>query len=285
MLRTLTTRGLTVARAMVWAGALVVGLSTADLATAQSLEAVFSKAATPGKTVDHGAWDKLLKAYVKPDASGLNRVAYTKFKAEGHQELKAYVAALQAVDVPSLSKAEQFAFWANLYNARTIDVVLDKYPVKSIKDVSLGGGLKTLVTGGPWQAKVAKVGGFDLSLDDIENKILREIYKDPRVHYAVNCASVGCPNLLLEAFTGAKLEAQLDAGAKGFINSPRGITFTGDKVWASSIYDWFKADFGGSVASITAHMATYAEPALKAQLAKVTAIHDYGYDWALADAK
>jgi Protein of unknown function, DUF547 len=270
------------ARAAVFVGALVAGVHGAS---AQSFEAVFSKAGTPGKTVDHSAWDRMLKAYVKPDSSGLNRVAYTKFKADGHKDLKAYVAALQAVDVPTLSKDEQFAFWANLYNARTIDVVLDKYPVKSIKEVSLGGGLKSLVTGGPWQGKIVKVNGFDLSLDDIENNILRAIYKDPRVHYAVNCASVGCPNLLLEAFTGAKLEAQLEAGAKDFVNSPRGIKIDGDKVWASSIYDWFKADFGGNVASITAHMAKYAEPALKAKLAKVTAINDYGYDWALADAK
>jgi Protein of unknown function, DUF547 len=287
--RTYASRGLQTvsgaARTVAFAGALVAGLVGSTAASAQSFEAVFSKAATPGKTVDHSAWDRMLKAYVKRDATGLNRVAYAKFKAEGHKELKAYVAALQAVDVPTLSRDEQFAFWANLYNARTIDVVLDKYPVKSIKEVSLGGGLKTLVTGGPWQATIAKVNGFSVSLDDIENKILRAIYKDPRVHYAVNCASVGCPNLLLEAFTGAKLEAQLEAGAKDFINSPSGIKFTGDKVWASSIYDWFKADFGGSVASITAHMAKYAEPELKAKLAKVTAIHDYGYDWALADTK
>jgi hypothetical protein len=254
-------------------------------AQAASLVATFGKSAEGGKTVDHGAWDQLLKTYVTTDAGGLNRVDYKAFKAKGHSQLKAYVSQLQAVDVPSLSKQEQFAFWSNLYNARTVDIVLDKYPVKSIKDISLGGGLKTLVTGGPWQAKVVKVNGVDLSLDDIENEILRAIYKDPRVHYAVNCASVGCPNLLREAFTGAKLDAQLEAGARDFINSPRGLKIEGDKVWASSIYDWFKADFGGSVASITAHMAKYAEPELKAKLAKVTAISSYGYDWALADAK
>ena len=262
-----------------------VGLVAVEPAAAQSIESVFSKSSEPGKTVDHSGWDRLLKSYIKTDATGLNRVAYAKFKAEGHKDLKSYVAALQKVDVPSLSKPEQFAFWANLYNARTIDVVLDKYPVKSIKEVSLGGGLKSLVTGGPWQGKVVKVNGLDLSLDDIENNIMRAIYKDPRVHYSVNCASVGCPNLRTEAFTGAKLEQQLEAGAKDFINSPRGILINGDKVWASSIYDWFKADFGGSIASITAHMAKYAEPALKAKLAKVTAINEYGYDWALADAK
>ena len=86
----------------------------------------------------------------------------------------------------------------------------------------------------------------DLSLDDIEHGILRPIFRDPRVHYAVNCASIGCPNLRLDAFTGANLDKELDAGARDYINSPRGLAFPGGKTTASSIYKWFQEDFGGN---------------------------------------
>lgn len=246
----------------------------------------FSRATTGSPaTVDHAIWDRLLKAYIVPDATGLNRVDYKRFKAAGHKDLKTYVAALQKVDPSKLDKPEQFAFWANLYNSRTIDVVLDKYPVKSIKEVSLGGGLKALVGGGPWQATIAKINGVAMSLDDIENKVLRAVFKDPRVHYSVNCASVGCPNLPTEAFTGARLEAMLEAGARAFVNSPRGIKVEGGKVvHASSIYTWFEADFGGSAAKVLDHVRTYAEPTLKQKLEGITTIVGYDYDWALADA-
>lgn len=235
-------------------------------------------------TVDHTAWDNLLKTYVVPGADGINRVAYGRFKTEGNVELKSYIKALEGVDVRGLDRPEQFAFWANLYNAKTVDIVLEKYPVKSIKDISLGGGLVAAVTGGPWKAKVLMVSGAELSLDDIEHGILRPVFKDPRVHYAVNCASFGCPNLGAQAFTGATLEAQLDAGARAYVNHPRGIALHDGKATASSIYTWFQADFGGDEAGVLKHLKRYAGDALKPKLESITAIDDYGYDWNLNDA-
>jgi hypothetical protein len=263
-----------------------IGLVTPTAVRAAEANPAFDKLASGSATVvDHGAWDKLLKTYVAAGPDGLNRVAYARFKAEGHAALKGYLTALQKVDPATLDRPEQFAFWVNLYNAKTIDVVLDKYPVKSIKDISLGGGLKTLIGGGPWQAKIMQVSGVELTLDDVENTILRPIYRDPRVHYTVNCASVGCPNLAAEAYTGAKLEAMLDAGAKAFINSPRGVLVDGVKIQASSIYEWFQADFGGSEAAVLDHLRKYASPALTEQLNKIGRITRYDYDWKLADAK
>src|SRR3990172_522751 len=235
------------------------------------------------QTVDHSAWDRLLKAYVKADPSGLNRVDYAAFKAGGHGELKAYVRHLEKVDPRGLDKAEQFAFLANLYNAKTIDIVLDKYPVKSIKDISLGGGLVATFTGGPWKAKVLTLQGVELSLDDIEHTILRPIFKDPRVHYAVNCASTGCPNLGTEAFTGAKLNEQLDAAARAYVNHPRGVDVRSDGLVASSIYSWFADDFGGTEEAVLSHLKKYAEPELRARLAGSASITDYAYDWSLND--
>ena len=265
--------------------ALIVGAGlSASAALAEAPAAWFKYTAGSTKTVDHSAWDNLLKAHLVQGTDGLNRIAYARFKTD-HAKLKAYVAKLESTDTTVLDRPEHWAFWANLYNAKTIDVVLDKYPVKSIKDVSLGGGLKALVGGGPWQAKIIKVAGQSMSLDDIENVVMRPTYKDPRVHYSVNCASVGCPNVPAQALTGANLEAQLEAGAKAFINSPRGIVITGGKAKASSIYDWFRADFGGTDAGVIAHMKKYAEPALKAKLDTITAIGDHDYDWTLADAK
>jgi hypothetical protein len=263
--------------------AVVAAVSPAPAHAASVADSFARHAAGSTATVDHSAWDRLLEAHVKPGSDGLNRVAYASWKKDGHAALKAYVADLQRVDVARLDRPEQFAFWANLYNARTIDIVLDKYPVKSIKDINLGGGLKSLVTGGPWQAKVVKVGGQDLSLDDIEHGIMRPIFKDPRVHYAVNCASVGCPNLMTEAFTGARLEALLDTGARAFVNHPRGVRVAGGKVTASSIYSWFQVDFGGSAEGVLAHVRRYAGRELAKSLVGVSTIADYDYDWTLND--
>ena len=254
-----------------------------------------SKAATPAEqfgkakvgsavVVDHSAWTKLLGTYVVASPDGVNRVRYADFKREGQAALKTYITSLQAVDVATLDRAEQWAFWANLYNAKTIDIVLDAYPVKSIKDISLGGGLVAAFTGGPWKAKVLKINGQDLSLDDIEHGILRPVMKDPRVHYSVNCASIGCPNLMREAFTGAKLDSQLNAGASAYINNPRGLNLHGGSATASSIYDWFKSDFGGGADGVLAHARKYASPSLKREMESITTISGYDYNWALNDA-
>lgn len=269
--------------ALAAAGMLATLVPTAAAADTAALFSQFSK--DSAKTVDHAPWDALLKMYVVPAEKGLNRVAYARFRTEGHGKLKAYIKSLEAVDIAALDRPEQFAYWANLYNAKTTDIVLDKYPIGSIKSINLGGGLVATVTGGPWKAKVVRVNGQELSLDDIEHVILRGVFKDPRVHYAVNCASVGCPNLGDEALTGAKLNSQLNAGARAFVNSPRGLSFRDGKLSASNIYSWFQADFGGSQAAVLQHVRRYAEPALKQKLEAVTSIDDFFYDWNLNDAK
>lgn len=238
---------------------------------------------TLAQAPDHTAWDALLKTYVKPGANGVNNVDYAAFKKNSHQDLKAYLADLADVDPTKLGPEDAYAYYVNLYNAKTIDIVLDHYPVKSIKDISLGGGLLAAVTGGPWKAKVVEVNGKALSLDDIEHGILRKDYDDPRVHYAVNCASIGCPNLAAEAYTGDRLNAQLDAGARAYVNDRRGFSFDGDTLTASSIYNWFSEDFGGTEQGVIAHAKKYAAPALAEKLNAVTSIDGYEYDWALND--
>ena len=263
--------------------ALSVGLP--GVALGDAAQDLFSTAAEQTATpVDHSAWDRLLKTYVKPGADGLNRVDYAGLKAEGLPALRDYIAALEQADPATLDRNEQFALLANLYNAKTLEIVASRYPVKSIKDISLGGGLVASLTGGPWKAKVVKLKGVDLSLDDIEHGILRPIFKDPRVHYAVNCASIGCPNLGTEAFTGTKLNAQLEQAARNYVNSPRGARFDNAKPVVSSIYVWYIDDFGGTDQGVLDHLRKYAAPGLSERLAGATSLGGDDYDWRLNDA-
>lgn len=260
---------------------LLLAMVNAQPAKAGEIEPVFSKHDPASAiAVSHADWEKLLKAHIRPGTDGLNRVDYAAFKSEGQGSLKTYLQRLQKVDVSKLSRAEQFAFWANLYNAKTIDIVLDHYPVKSIRDIDISPGL---FANGPWGKKVVKVKGVALSLDDIEHKILRGLWREPRVHYAVNCASIGCPNLPLTAFTGTGLEQMLDEAARSYINASRGVSVRAGSLTASKIYHWFKVDFGSDEASVLGHIRKYAKPKLVSKLRNVTGITDYTYDWDLND--
>jgi hypothetical protein len=236
------------------------------------------------QVIDHTAWDQLLQTYVKPGADGLNRVDYAALKKNDLPALRAYIQELERGDPAKLSRDEQFALLANLYNAKTLEIVASHYPVKSIRDISLGGGLVAALSGGPWKAKVLKLQDVKLSLDDLEHGILRPIFKDPRVHYAVNCASIGCPNLRTEAFTGAKLNEQLDSAARDYVNSSRGVKFENGRPVISSIYVWYADDFGGTDQGVLDHLRRYASPALGQRLAGVKSIEENDYDWGLNDA-
>jgi hypothetical protein len=278
-------RGLNVlARTILLAILFAAGAFPGSSSNAAEPEALFATAATGSKVVvDHSIWTGLLAKYVKPDGKGLNRVDYASFRANGRELLREYLAQLEKVKPATLDRPEQFALLANLYNAKTIEIVLEHYPVTSIKDISLGGSVLSVVTGGPWKKKVVELDGTALSLDDLEHGILRPVFRDPRVHYALNCASIGCPNLRIEAFSGEKLEAQLDAAAREFINSSRGVDLAGGKLRVSSIYSWFIEDFGGDDKGLLAHLKRYASEPLAAQLSTVTGVDDHFYDWKLND--
>jgi hypothetical protein len=233
------------------------------------------------RAVDHGAWAGFLARYRVMGPDGVARVRYAAVTAADRAALAGYVARLEAVDVDALNRREQFAYWVNLYNALTLRLVLERYPVKSIRDISLGGGLFSV---GPWGAKLATVMGERLSLDDIEHRILRPLWRDPRIHYVVNCASVGCPDLPAMPLTGAGAEAVLDAAARAYVNHPRGAALRDGGLVVSSLYRWYREDFGGDEPGVLAHLRRYAAPALAARLAGVSSIDRYEYDWALNDA-
>lgn len=227
--------------------------------------------------VDHAAWGAFLKTYARPQTAGSpTLVAYGKVTSADKAALKAYIAKVSAIRPQTLSRDEAFAYWVNIYNAETVSLIVDAYPVKSIRDIKSGP-----VSFGPWDKKVLTVDGAALSLNDVEHKILRAFFKDNRVHFAVNCASIGCPNLRAVPWTAATLNADLDAAARDYVNSPRGLSAAGGKIIASSIFQWYGKDFGGSDAAILASLAKYAAPALKNQIAAAGKIDRYVYDWRL----
>jgi hypothetical protein len=234
------------------------------------------------------ALDTLLARHVVPNADGVTRVRYAAWKASAADiaALDGWIAAAAARRPSAMPRAEAFAFWANLYNALTLKVVLDRYPVRSIRDIrSTGVPFDPRQFNGPWRTRLVTIEGRRMSLDDIEHETMRPTFRDPRVHYAVNCASIGCPNLWPRAFRAATLEAELDDAARAFVNHPRGATVRPDgRLVVSSIYHWFKEDFGGTDAGVIAHLRRYAAPPLASRLATATAIAEHAYDWALNDA-
>ena len=250
----------------------------ATIAPAQDLAGVFAGFDRNSKrTINHAPWQKILRNYLFADKAGINRFKYKQVTATDRQRLKTYIGAFARTDLRSLARKQQFAYWINLYNALTVDVVLDHYPVASIRDISISPGL---FAKGPWRQKLITVRGIALSLDNIEHDILRKIWRDKRIHYALNCASVGCPNLAASAYTGKNLEAMLERAAAQYINHVHGVRIRGSKATLSSIYKWYAADFG-SQKQLLAHLRHYASPALKRQLGGAPAIAGYAYDWRL----
>ena len=230
--------------------------------------------------IDHSAWRRFLQAHVKHGDDGINRVDYAKVTTEEHNALREYIHGLEQVGIRGYSRDEQLAYWINLYNAATVSLVLDHYPVASIRDIDISPGFLSI---GPWGKKLLHIEGKAVSLNDIEHRILRPLWKDPRLHYALNCASLGCPNLEATAYTAASTPALLEHAARAYVNDPRGVTIAGGELRVSSIYSWFREDFGGGDAGVIKHLRHYAAPELATALAGFDRIDDDSYDWALND--
>ena len=230
--------------------------------------------------IDHTAWQDILDAYVAPDSSGVNLVDYEALAANAKDaaKLARYLDDLEGFDPRDYNRAEQMAYWINFYNALTVKVVLDGYPVDTIRDIHEG----VVPYTGPWDDVHARVAGEDLTLNHMEHGILRPIWRDERIHYAVNCAAYGCPHLLDTAFTADNTEELLDAGARDYVNNPRGVDVVDeDFIVISSIYDWYTEDFGDTEESVKEHLIEYAEDELAAFLKGFEGFIEYDYDWSL----
>lgn len=230
-----------------------------------------SKTSLNAGPVDHSLYDRLLKKYV--NEKGL--VNYKGFKSE-EKELQKYLDMI-STNPPSdkLSKNEQMAYWINAYNAYTIELILKHYPVESIKDI--GSKIKIPFVTTPWASKFFKIGGQDMSLDNIEHGTLRKKYDEPRIHFALVCAAKSCPRLRNEAYTADKLIAQLDDQGTDFLNNPAKNAITPKKASLSKYFDWYSGDWKENNKSVEYWVNQYS----KTKINKDTQISFLEYNWAL----
>lgn len=275
-------------RAFVWAlpGAFLAALDVPGTARAQPTVTGFDHR--------HAAWDAVVRQHVVVAAGGnASALRYAALRAQ-RAVLGSYLNSLSAVSPASYgawSKAQQLAFLINAYNAFTVELILTKYPaLKSIKDL---GSLFS----SPWKPKWIALLGDTVSLDDIEHGMLRARgrYDDPRIHFAVNCASVGCPMLREEAYAGERLEAQLDEQTRRFLSDRTRNRWNGQRgrLEVSKIFDWYGEDFRlghRGIRSLAAFLAGHAErladdEAARARVRSGQVEMDFlAYDWSLNDA-
>ena len=237
-------------------------------------------AAESTATIDHSLWQSVIDEYLQANPDNINRFAYAALAGNDEEPLSAYLTAMAAIDPRDYNGAEQQAYWINVYNALTVNLVL-KYPNK--KSILRMG--ERLFSVGPWDDEIYEVAGQALTLNDIEHRILRPIFQDHRVHYAVNCASIGCPNLAAVAFDSARLDAQLAAAEAAYINHPRGVSFseTG-RLQLSQIYQWYVDDFAADEAALVQYLAAR-HSSLGDKLKQFVGKISYSYDWDLNKAQ
>ena len=228
-------------------------------------------------TISHSLWQDILDEYLEDVVDGHYRVFdYRAVTAADRKLLDDYLTQLQNVDPRKYRKAEQFAYWVNLYNARTVAHILDHYPTGSITKTGSG-----WLSFGPWNDPLLEIAGQNLTLNDVEHRILRPLWQDKRIHYVVNCASLGCPDLPVQAVTAANAEAQLESAASRFINQPKGVSFADGRLMLSRIYEWYVDDFGSGRQVLQQHLAQYLRPEHKARMLEYGGPLEYQYDWKL----
>lgn len=217
--------------------------------------------------------------YRKVNQDGIAVVDYGAVSKADLARLKGYVLALTSIDPRNLSRPEQFVYWVNLYNAQILVVVLDNGIPVSIRDIKPG--FSGILAGGPWQAEQFRVVGKGLSFNDIEHRILRPLWREPRVHFVLNCASIGCPDIPPQPLRVAQLEQQLELATSLFLQHPRAVLRQGDELLLSSIFDWFGADFGASQQQRLTFISRYNSTIVKLVATESLTKIRYHYDWSL----
>ncbi|HEX7150110.1 MAG TPA: DUF547 domain-containing protein [Thermoanaerobaculia bacterium] len=232
---------------------------------------------------DYSQWNRILKTYYDP-ARGLD---YAGLKARDARALQRLRAQLGTVNVAALSRNEQLAYWINVYNINTVATIVEHYPVESIRDISTDPIVRLNV----FKKERVPFGRTKLSLDQVEHEKIRPAFKDPRIHFAINCAAKSCPAIRPEAFTGDRLDVQLDDQTRRFLNGPLGVLLEPDgdevEVHVTKIMDWFGEDFdkwgGGKRAFIRKYLSPEKQRVLDA--AKEVDFEYHDYDWDLNDWK
>ena len=227
---------------------------------------------------EHSAWTGLLRRYVRDGV-----VDYAGWRRDGQQGLDGYLGSLQSVcrgHYDTWSQTQKLAFWINAYNAYTVRLILNHYPLKSIRDIGV-------LPGAPFREDfipMKKLRGGTISLNDIEHEILRKEFREPRIHFAIVCASKSCPALRSEAYRAAALDRQLDDAARGFLRDTTRNRFdaAARTLWLSAIFDWFDDDFEHAAGSVPAFVARYTdEPTARAIRDGGVRVEFLDYDWSL----
>lgn len=250
-------------------------MTTATLMTVLLLGA--PPAGAQAAAFDHGAFDALLRAHVRD-----GRVDYDAFARA--TTFRAYLRSLERADLAALPEPERLAFWINAYNAYTIQLIVAHGERESIRNVNKTLGVLALK--GPWKEPIVRAAARTLTLDDVEHEIVRKQFREPRIHFALVCAAVSCPPLRAEAYTGARLDAQLDEQARAFLlatPAANRVDPAARSVHLSPIFDWYRGDFGGDDAALGRYVAAFHPPgpARELLLSGDFRVHWTAYDWAL----
>lgn len=222
------------------------------------------------KAPDHSPWSDLLAKYVE-DGGLVNYQGFINDK----EELESYLETLSS-NAPgdSWTENEKLAYWINAYNAFTVKLIVDNYPLESIKDLNPTISVPTVNS--IWSKEWFQIGGQDFSLDRIEHKILRKEFEEPRIHFAVNCASISCPVLRAEAYTADEVDRQLDEQTRIFLNDPSRNTITEKRVEVSKIFSWFGGDFKKGQS-----LVEFIDQYTKVDIAENAKVRFMKYDWNL----
>jgi hypothetical protein len=223
----------------------------------------------------HEIWTKLLNQHV--DVEG--NVNYQGFQKDS-STLNEYLDILvnNPPDKKDWPESAQLAYWINVYNAFTIKLIIDHYPVESIRDI--GSKIQIPFINSPWDIKLIEIEGKKYDLNNVEHSILRKNFEEPRIHFAIVCASFSCPKLRREAYTAEKLEEQLQGQAADFINDAAKNSISKNKAEVSKIFSWFKGDFTRS-----GSLADFLNQYSKTKLDKDAKISYMNYDWSLNEVR
>jgi len=243
-------------------------------------EAVLQGISHGSGTFDHSVWDGILQSYAIRNGRGFD---YAGLKQE-ESGLDAYLQSLARADLGSLPRNELLALFVNAYNAYTVKTILahvekdGPYEIESIRNIPR-----------VFEREIHDVGGFVLSLDNIEHNILRPIFRDPRIHFAVNCASVSCPPLFTRAFSGSRIDEQLDSATRRVLSSPDYVRTEDDKLLVTRILDWYGEDFvdesfQGAEGSLPAYINKFTPPEVRDWIesrSSTPQVEFMDYDWSL----
>lgn len=225
-------------------------------------------------TIDHSAFADFLDKYLVVRDDAPNLIRYQKVSQADHKRLVGYIQRLATIPLAQYNRKVQLAYWLNLYNAALLNLILDHYPVDSIRKINWG-------QAGIWEIPAVQVDGYRLSLATIRYDILQPIWHQSLVYYGLSSAALGGPGLPAQPYSANGIEQQLRANARKFINSDQGLRINDDKLIVSSFFERYRNAFGRSDTALISQLREHAAPALSARLDVFNTISEFTYDWHL----